>query len=76
MDNGTHLGALVDTLDNAWQGGFTARSDWHRENAEVVAMATERGLITTRVGPNMYGNKHLITPKGLDVLFNLKGITQ
>lgn len=71
-----HLGALVATLDNAWQGGFTARSDWHRENAEVVAMATERGLITTRTGPSIYGNVHLITPKGLDVLFNLKGITQ
>ena len=76
MTTASYLGPLVETLDKAWQGGFTARSDWHRENAEVVAMATERGLITTRVGPNIYGNMHLITPKGLNTLFNLKGITQ
>lgn len=75
MTDTQYLPQLVATLDRAWQGGFTARSDWHRENAEVVAMATERGLITTRIGPNVYGNLHLITPKGLGVLFNLKGIT-
>lgn len=66
---------MVTILDTAWQGGFTARSDLARENAEVIAMATERNLITTRVGPNHYGNKHLITPQGLTVLWSLKGLT-
>lgn len=37
-------------------------------------MATERNLITTRIGPSVYGNKHLITPQGLSVLWSLKGL--
>ena len=69
-----HYAVLVTILDTAWQGGFTSRSDLARENAELVAMATERKLITTRIGPNTYGNKHLITPSGLNTLFGLKGI--
>lgn len=70
-----HLEALVNLLDRAWQGGFTSKSDLAREHAPVVAMATERNLITTRVGPNSYGEKHLITPQGLTVLWSLKGLT-
>lgn len=70
-----HLQALVTLLDRAWQGGFTSRSDLAREFADVVAMATERSLITTRVGPNVYSNKHLITPEGLRVLWSLRGLT-
>lgn len=69
-----HYAALVTILDTAWQGGFTSRSDIARENAEVVAMATERNMITTRIGPNTYGNKHLITPAGLNTLWALKGL--
>lgn len=70
-----HLQALVTLLAAAWQGGFTSRSDLAREHADVVAMATERALITTRVGPNTYSNKHLITPEGLRVLWSLRGLT-
>jgi hypothetical protein len=70
-----HLEALVTLLDRAWRGGFTSRSDLARECADVVAMATERSLITTRVGPNVYSNKHLITPEGLRVLWSLRGLT-
>lgn len=75
MLNQPHLEAMVSILDQAWQGGFTARSDLARENAEIVSMATERNLITTRIGPNSYSNKHLITPQGLTVLWSLKGLT-
>lgn len=75
MQDQPHLGALVALLDHAWQGGFTTKSDLAREHASVVAMAAERALITTRVGPNQYSNKHLITPQGLSVLWSLKGLT-
>lgn len=74
MTEQKHLAALVHLLDSAWQGGFTTRSDSAREAPEVVAMATERNLITTRIGPNSYGNRHLITPQGLSVLWSLKGL--
>lgn len=75
MEDNAHLGALVLLLDQAWQGGFTTKSDLAREQATVVSMATERNLITTRIGPNTYANKHLITPQGLTVLWSLKGLT-
>lgn len=75
MQNQPHLEALVILLDKAWQGGFATKSDLAREHAPVVSMATERNLITTRVGPNSYGEKHFITPGGLTVLWSLKGLT-
>lgn len=74
MTGQRHLEGLLEVLDVAWQCGFTSRSDVARENAEVVAMATERDLITTRIGPSTYGNKHLITPSGLQTLWVLKGL--
>ncbi len=75
MEDQPHLAALVIILDRAWQGGFATKSDLAREHAPVVSMATERNLVTTRVGPNEYGKKHLITPQGLTVLWSLKGLT-
>lgn len=65
----------MQLLDVAWQGGISSRSDLARQNAEVLAMATERKLVTTRIGPNTYANRHLITPQGLHVLWSLKGLT-
>ena len=70
------LAGLVEILDTAWQGGIKSRSDLARSHAEVISMATERGLITTRVGPNVYSNTHLITPPGLEVLWSLRGLTK
>ena len=75
MQDQPHLAALVLILDRAWQGGFATKSDLARQAAPVVAMATERNLITTRIGPNQYAEKHLITPDGLKVLWSLKGLT-
>ena len=75
MQDQPHLEALVHILDQAWQGGFTSKSDLAREKAPVVAMATERSMITTRIGPNHYSNTRLITPDGLKVLWSLKGLT-
>jgi hypothetical protein len=76
MHDQSNLDALLVLLDHAWQGGFTSKSDMARHFAPAVAMATERNLITTRIGPSIYGNKHLITPQGLTVLWSLKGLSQ
>jgi hypothetical protein len=62
-------------LDRAWQGGFKTKSNLAKSQATVIAMATERNLITTRIGPNTFGNTHLITPQGLNVLWSLRGLT-
>lgn len=70
------LAGLVEVLDKAWQGGIKSRSDLARARAEVIAMATERGLITSRVGPSVYTDTHLITPQGLEVLWSLRGLTK
>lgn len=70
------LAGLVEVLDKAWQGGFKSRSDLARTRAEVISMATERCLITTRVGPSTYTDTHLITPQGLEVLWSLRGLTK
>ena len=75
MRQPSHLPALLTVLDQAWQGGFTAKSDLARELAPIVALATERHLITTKVSPDAHSNKHLITPVGLTTLWSLKGIT-
>lgn len=70
------LAGLIEILDKAWQGGIKSRSDLARKRAEVISMATERGLVTTRVGPSTYTDTHLITPQGLEVLWSLRGITK
>jgi hypothetical protein len=66
---------LIETLERAWTSPFKTKSDFARLHAPVVCMAQERGLVTTRVGPNVFGDTHLITPKGLEVLWALKGIS-
>jgi hypothetical protein len=70
------LAGLVEVLDKAWQGGIKSRSDMARARAEVISMATERSLLTTRVGPSTYTDTHLITPSGLEVLWSLRGLTK
>jgi hypothetical protein len=55
-------------LTHAWKNGFTCRSNYARENAEVVALAACRGLITTHVLADHYGQTWRITAKGLRIL--------
>lgn len=70
------LAGLVQVLDKAWQGGIRSRSDLARQRAEVISMATERAMLTTRIGPSTYTDTHLITPSGLEVLWSLRGLTK
>lgn len=62
--------SVLTILAQAWAAGFTTRSDFARSNAEAVAEASCRGLITTRnIAAGAYGRQWLITPKGCKTLF-------
>ena len=52
-------------MRRAWWDPFTTRSDFSRENAELVAMAAVDGLISTKIASGLYGNKWFITEAGI-----------
>jgi hypothetical protein len=61
---------VLQVVAQAWSDGFTTRSDFARSNAEAVAEAACRGLITTlNVVAGKWGNHWLVTPKGCKKLF-------
>ena len=64
---------LVDVLDRAWRKPFKTKSDYARENADVVAMAASDGMITTKLAVGLYSRVWCITPKGLSYLYTLEG---
>lgn len=64
---------LIEVLSRAWNSPFTTKSDFARENANVIAMAASDGFITTRIATGLYGRAWQITPKGLQHLFLLRG---
>ena len=64
---------LTDILSRAWNAPFTTKSDFARENADLIAMAASDGFITTRIATGLYGRSWQITPKGLEHLFVLRG---
>lgn len=51
------------------QRGFTTRSDFARQNAELVAQAACLGLISTKVPDGVFGGIWSLTPLGLTTLF-------
>jgi hypothetical protein len=62
---------LLDAVAGAYLGGFSTRSDYARNNAEIVAQAACEGLITTKnVLTGLHGRHWLVTPKGLLKLFS------
>jgi hypothetical protein len=64
------LGWTIEVVSRAWADGFTTRSDFARSNAEAVAEAACRGLITTlNVVTGAYGKRWLVTPTGCALLF-------
>jgi hypothetical protein len=61
---------LNSVLSEAFErGGFTARSDYARENAELVAQAACLGLLSTKLPDGSFGNIWRLTRKGYDTLF-------
>jgi hypothetical protein len=67
---GHSLTPVLQVIAQAWSDGFTTRSDFARSNAEAVAEAACRGLITTlNVITGQHGKSWLVTPKGCKKLF-------
>ena len=57
---------LTEVLSRAYQTPFTTRSDFARNNAELVAVCACEGFISTKtVGTNQFGRRWYITVMGL-----------
>lgn len=57
---------LTEVLSRAYQTPFTTRSDFARNNAELVAVCACEGFISTKtVGTNQFGRRWHITVMGL-----------
>lgn len=52
-------------------GGFTTRSDFARNNAEMVAQLGQRGFLTTDTPRDGYSNVWRLTADGHEVLFEV-----
>jgi hypothetical protein len=63
---------LIDVLVHVWSGHVYTKSRFCREQADLVAEAASRGLITTLEpdGP-FYGRFWRITPAGCSYIFKL-----
>jgi hypothetical protein len=67
--------AVCAVLCEAWRTGFTTKSDFGRENADYVAIASCMGWITTRIfPPDVWGSTWNITSKGLLALESIYGV--
>jgi hypothetical protein len=56
-------------LERAWLGGFRTKSDFAREHADHIAIASSRKLITTLRLDGEFGRTWQITPAGLSILW-------
>ena len=63
---------LLQVLRKAWAEGFAIQSNFARIHASIVAMASSRGLITTRIDRDKYGTRWLVTPKGLELIWEVR----
>lgn len=59
---------LRHILSTIWKEEVKVKSRIARYNADIIAMAASKNLITTRVGPEVYGGGWQITAKGLRYL--------
>lgn len=64
---------LVTVLERAWTKPFKTKSDFARQNADMVAMAASDGFITTKIATGFHGREWLITPLGLSHYYALAG---
>lgn len=65
--------SLVNVLERAWLNPFKTKSDFARNEADVIGMAASDGLITTKIATGFYGRVWVITPPGLSLLYALNG---
>ncbi len=59
---------MMTVLEEAWQHGIFSKGNLAREFANPIAEAACRGWLTTEASPGIFGNKWLITEKGLGAL--------
>ncbi len=67
---------LLAVVEKAWTAPFRTKSDFARENADAVAAAACRGLITTSVNATDHGRDWLVTPDGLASLWAARRIVK
>ena len=70
LDENTEIAllAMYEVLIEAWAGGCTTKSKFARESANIIAVAATEGLITTRLEEEVWGNRWMITEKGMNFM--------
>lgn len=56
---------LHDLIVRVWRHHVSVKSDYARENAQIVGMAASLQMITTKVGRSTYANAWHVTRQGL-----------
>jgi hypothetical protein len=56
---------LAELLDRVWRGAVSVKSNYARDNAEVVAMAASLHMLTTKTGVSTFASAWQITNTGL-----------
>ena len=62
-----NLVSLYIVLDRSWRNPFTVKSDFAREGALHVAIASSEGFISTKIDTDSWGRRWLITEVGMEV---------
>jgi len=65
---------LLSVVERAWMSPFMTKSDYARDNADLVAAAASGGLITTLVSSADHGRRWRPTPEGLQLLWKAHGL--
>lgn len=66
---------MIEILKQALEEPFKTKSNFARENADLVAMAASDGFLTTRIATGLYSRKWMITPVGLSHYYALTGLS-
>lgn len=56
---------MHSVLDRAWRSPFTTKSDFARQYADFIAIASFEGMITTKLSEETWGKEWLITELGM-----------
>ncbi len=65
---------LLIVVERAWKAPFMTKSDYARDNADLVAAAACQGLITTMISSNEHDRRWRTTPVGLRMLWKAHGM--
>lgn len=58
--------SIYVVLDRAWRRPFTVSSQFARQGAFYIGLAASEDFITTNVGEDTWGNRWLITERGME----------